>query len=130
MHQAPTFNTGVDTPVSHTLYVLVRTDLSVEQQAVQAAHAAAEAGRQYYRAEHGIARLVMLGVPGPFALQQAQRRLTLAGLEFVTFYEPDNDVGESAVAVRPLADHERGPLRRWELWRAPPAAASACERSS
>lgn len=104
-----------------TMYVFVRTDLPLAQQMVQAAHAAAEAGRSFYRPEHGIASLIVLAVPNLAALYQAGRRLELHGIAHDMFFEPDWDTGHSAIGTRPLADAERPLLRNYPLWKAKPA---------
>jgi hypothetical protein len=103
-----------------TLYVFVRTDLSLEQQVVQAAHAAAEAGRSFYRPEHGIASLIVLAVPNLAALYQARRRLESHGIEHDMFFEPDWNTGHSAIGTRPLVDAERALLRNYPLWKLKP----------
>ncbi len=105
-----------------TMYVLVRTDIDPVQQVVQASHAAAEAGRTFYAAHHGIASLIVLGVPDREALLAAQRRLCAQGLGCELFFEPDFGIGESALATEPLNAQGRRRLRGWPLLRLP-----ACE---
>ena len=107
----------------HTLYVLVRTDIPAAQQMVQAAHAAAEAARTFYRPEHGIASLIVLAVADKARLHQAQRQLQAKGIDCELFHEPDFGIGDSALATQPLRDEQRKHLRRWPLWAPSPAHA-------
>ena len=107
-----------DSP-QHTLYVLVRTDIDPAHQVVQAAHAAAEAGRQFYEPAHGIARLIVLAVRDAAQLQAARAFLQWRGVESTVFFEPDFGMGHSALATRPLVAAERKLMRRWPLWQLP-----------
>lgn len=108
-----------DAPEKRTIYVLIRGDIPLAQQLVQAAHAAAEAGRHHYRspAEHGIASLIVLSVPDRAALMAAQTRLTAKGIASTLFFEPDFGIGESALGTEPLLDTQRKHLMGWPLWR-------------
>lgn len=104
-------------PVSrYAIYVLVRTDIALPQQLVQAAHAAAEAGRAYYRAEHGIASAVLLAVPDRESLLLASARLAARDVAHQVFFEPDNGMGESALATGPLQGAARRALAGYPLW--------------
>ena len=108
-----------------TMYVLVRTDIDPVQQVVQAAHAAAEAGRAFYAARHGIASLIVLGVPNRDTLLAARDTLLQRGLETTLFFEPDFGMGESALATEPLDAALRRRLRDWPLLKAPNCAEDA-----
>lgn len=111
--------TPAASPAKRTIYVLVRADIPLAQQVVQAAHATAEAGRHFYRspAEHGIASLIVLSVPDRAALLAAQVRLTAKGISSTLFFEPDFGIGESALGTEPLLDEQRKHLMGWPLWR-------------
>ena len=100
-----------------TIYVLVRTDISLAQQIVQASHACAEVGRAHYREHHGTASLVLLAVADPTELRAAQLQLAGKAVRTVMFHEPDFQMGDSALATEPLAAKQRKYLRRWPLWR-------------
>lgn len=113
-------------PAKRTFYVLVRTDIPVEHQLVQAVHAAAEAARLHYRPEHGIASAIVLQVPTLCALLAAQARLAGKGVATELFFEPDFGIGHSALATAPLLDAERKHLRGWPLWK--PLAATPPEQ--
>jgi hypothetical protein len=103
----------------HTIYVLIRLDISLAQQMVQAAHAAAEAGRQFYKSPHGIASLIVLSVANQEKLYAAQAQLHRKGVANTVFFEPDFGIGDSALATEPLLDHQRKYMRGWPLWGAP-----------
>ena len=79
--------------LKRTIYAFVRTDLSPEQQMVQAAHAAAEAGRRFYRPEHGISSLIVLAVSNLQALYKAKMLLERLDIEHDMFFEPDWNTG-------------------------------------
>lgn len=104
------------TPATHTLYVLIRQDISIEQQLVQSAHAAAESGRRFYKPEHGIASLIVLAAPDRYALYAARDRLLSHDIQSELFFEPDFGMGHSALATEPLPIAMRRHLRRWPLW--------------
>jgi hypothetical protein len=116
--------------LKRTIYVLVRTDISVEQQVVQAAHAAAEAGRLFYSLEHGIASLIVLSVPNKDALYRAATQLQALGIAHDVFFEPDWEMGHSALGTRPLLDSERKLMKGWPLWKLKTAIAAAAELPS
>ena len=112
-------------PDKARIYVFVRTDITLAQQGVQAAHAAVEAGARFYEpAKHGVASLILLQLSDLRALGKAQDALAVAGIDFTTFHEPDQDqarapgtpMGLSALATRPMLAHEWEFFRRWRLW--------------
>ncbi len=100
------------------VYVLVRTDISFEQQLVQASHAALEAGFRF-NAPSEIASVIVLAVPSQQALLEAAARLSARGVEHEVFFEPDFGMGYSALATRPLCSREeRNLMRKYPLYRA------------
>lgn len=81
------------------VYVLVREDLTWEQQAVQACHASLHAG--YSEQEPSSPpNLVLLTVPSEQALLNASHLLDLKGVEYSIFNEPDGSMGYSALATK------------------------------
>lgn len=98
------------------VYILVRTDLPIAQQMVQASHAALEAGFAF-SAPAQTAHLVMLAVPDAAGLLDASAHLDLHAIDHKVFFEPDDDMGHSALATRPVHGAERRLLRGYPLHR-------------
>lgn len=96
--------------------MLVRRDLTLPQQAVQAAHAAIEAARAgLIPRDNAHPHLVLCHVASVPALMNAAGRLALAGVRFQLFHEPDWDGVPTALATEPLRGEARAPLRRFPL---------------
>lgn len=100
------------------VYVLVRLDIPLHQQLVQASHAAFEAGLRWHSPDDEVASLIVLEVRDKAALLRAARKLTAKGVDHHIFFEPDFDMGESALATRPLVGPARRPLSGYPLWNA------------
>lgn len=112
------------------VYVLIRTDISFEQQLVQASHAALEAGFRF-KAPDEVASVIVLSVPSRQALLDASARLKTKGIDHELFFEPDFDMGHSALATRPLSTKsERYLMRKYPLYRAQPPAQVLPARAS
>lgn len=121
----PTATPVTPLEAKRTLYVLVRKDIALEQQIVQATHAGVEAGRSFYLPQHGIASVILLAVPDMQALHAAQALLHAKGVKTELFHEPDFGMGDSALATEPLLEEQRKLLSSWPLWRAPVALKEA-----
>lgn len=101
------------------VYILVRQDIGLEQQLVQASHAALEAGFRFQMPTHDTASLIMLSAKDMPALQAAALDLEENGIDHHLFYEPDfGPMGHSALATRPLYGAERKLMRKYPLFRA------------
>ena len=85
-------------------YNVVRLDLSLPQQAVQAAHAACMAGEAYGRS---VTSMVLLGIPDKASLEGLSKELESKGINFQMFFEPDWDTGHSALCTEPLKGKDR-----------------------
>lgn len=105
------------TEPDHTIYVLIRQDLTLTQQLVQASHASAEAGRRHYKPEHGIASLVVLSVTDEAALLAAAGALKSSGIASEVFFEPVDAMGHSSLASEPVLQAQRHHFRSWPLWK-------------
>jgi hypothetical protein len=98
--------------------VLVRRDLPAPQQAVQAIHAALEAGRAGLiasNAEHP--HVVLCHVESIHALLRASDQLKQAEILHQLFHEPDLDGAPTALATEPVRGKVRAHFRRFQLLR-------------
>lgn len=82
---------------------------------VQACHAALEAGFAF-KAPGETASLILLAVSNRADLEAAAARLQFHGIDHQLFFEPDWDMGHSALATRPLhLPEERRILKKYRL---------------
>ncbi len=101
--------------------MLVRTDIPLADQLVQACHASIEAGARFHHPTG--CHLVLLSVPDERALHEALTGLDWHGICYSLFYEPDDGIGYSAACTQPVGKHHRRLFRRYNLWN---ATASTC----
>lgn len=93
------------------LYVIVRKDLSVPQQAVQGGHAIAEFLLEHDNHGWDNGTLVYLGVPDEQGLKKQIERLSLTGINHSVFIEPD--IGDQMTAIAAVSDGK--PFRKLRL---------------
>jgi hypothetical protein len=99
------------------IYTFVREDISPEQKIVQIGHACYEAGK-IFQDNCGISNLILLSVQDESELKNVARNLDRRGIEFHAFYEPDNQMGYSAICTQPILDErERSFFRKWNLYK-------------
>lgn len=95
--------------------MLVRKDLPLTQQAVQACHAAIEAAREFLSPSGVHPHLVLCGVNNEATLHRETKRLEKLGIRFACFREPDRAGELTALATEPLRGEARRPMRRYQL---------------
>lgn len=93
----------------------MRRDIPLADQIVQAGHAAFEAGQRWHEIRE-TCHLVLLAVPGESDLLNLARRCAERGIECVTFYEPDDGMGHTALCTQPVDLRQRGLFRRYPMW--------------
>lgn len=99
------------------IYTFIREDISPEQRIVQIGHACYEAGKSF-RDNCGISNLILLSAQDEKDIKSIMRKMDRRGIEFYAFYEPDNEMGYSAICTRPVVDEkERAFFRKWDLFR-------------
>ena len=91
------------------VYIFVRTNISLAQQIVQAAHVACTAGEEFGGSD---SHMVILGVAALTDLETVMNELCRSQIQFVKFTEPDNDMGDSAVATKPIPDKDRRQIKK------------------
>jgi len=104
-----------DKDTARTTYILVRTDLPLAQQAVQAIHAAMNATAAFGGLTDDT-RLALLAIDDAASLAAWQQRLSARGIPYTTFWEPDHAIGESALATPPLDRQQGKAFARLPLW--------------
>lgn len=99
------------------MYIVVRKDLPIEQQLVQACHASIEMSAHYLGrlSDHPV--VVAVVVKDEKKLKQVARRLKDGGVKFRGFYEPDLGNQMTALATKPLYGIEREFFEQFQLFR-------------
>lgn len=86
-------------------YIVVRRDLSHAQQVVQASHAAMQMAISrdlLDKKDMGPIHIAALGVKDQRHLMEIVKRISVEGkVDFELFYEPDDDVGYTALCTSP-----------------------------
>jgi peptidyl-tRNA hydrolase len=97
--------------------VIVRKDLPVAQQLVQAAHAAHESGLHLCEDKSKVNYLVALEVPDEDRLLAAHERLEDRGIKTILFREPDRNNEATALCTEPIWGNRRKIFSKYSLWR-------------
>jgi len=95
------------------IYILVRSDLSLGQKAVQSCHALIELSNQCRLEPHPT--VIVLSISSEQRLWQEMRRVLSHGLETYPFYEPDLDESLTAFAVLVRSLSEEKVFRPYQL---------------
>lgn len=96
------------------VYVVVRSDISSEQQIVQASHAILEASQKFGYPKHKTS-IIILEAKNKEDLFSAHHYLNKNNINNYMFYEPDFEMGESALATEALYGENRKILRKFKL---------------
>lgn len=113
-------------------YVLVREDIALAQQMVQACHAAHHAGFSL-GGPVDEASLIVCTVPDRAALVAAQARLARYGIRSNLFFEPSWEMGFSALGTEPITlRKQRFAMSKYPLFCAPgrPPSRALCEEEA
>ncbi len=95
---------------------MVRSDLTLQQQLVQSAHAALESGIHLPNDPYDISNLIVLSVASEQALLAEFERLKSLSLPVLLFREPDLADQATALATGALEGPDRKHLRHHKLW--------------
>jgi hypothetical protein len=98
--------------MDYYVYVLVRKDIPLRAQAVQACHACYD-GQLTKRKS---CNLVLLNVEDENDLQKYATLCRDQDIKFEMFYEPDYDLGWTALATMPLKGEKRSLFKDLNLW--------------
>ena len=100
------------------MYTFIRTDLPIEQQIVQAAHSALEAGRDLGKPK-GHSHLILLEAKHQDALLKISNALKNLDIKFSLFHEPDYNRGYTSLTTEFLDpdDPRRAYFRKHSMYR-------------
>ena len=98
------------------VYTFIRTDLPIEQQIVQAAHSALEAGRELGQPDLP-SHLILLEAKSEEHLLKIANDLTELGIQYHNFFEPDHSRGYTSLTTEPLfSSEQRRYFRKHKLY--------------
>lgn len=102
--------------MSSYIYTFIREDISFAQRIVQIGHACYEAGK-LFNDSHGISSLILLSAKDEQEIKSIADKLNMRNIDFYAFFEPDNNMGYSAICTKPITDaSERKFFRKWDLF--------------
>lgn len=103
--------------MNNWVYTWIRLNLPIEQQIVQAAHSALEAGRELSKPDT-ISHLILLEAKSEEHLCSIAETLSAAGIKHHLFFEPDHGRGYTSLTTEPLYTKEqRQHLAGFKLYR-------------
>ena len=83
---------------------------------MQSCHASLEAGRAFDFNDH--THIVLLKINDKKALLLAQDMLEYNGIQSKMFFEPDDQVGHTALCTEPISGAKRKHFAKYQLWKA------------
>ena len=98
-------------------YTIIRKDLPIQHQLVQACHSALEAGSEF-KSPGNIPHLILLQCENEDHLHEISDYLHSQDIRFHKFFEPDNGMGYSSITTEPLPLERKSLMSQYSLWRA------------
>lgn len=95
------------------MYIFVRNDLPAVVKLIQAAHATYKAGLRFK--EERVVHFCVFGLKNETKLKSVAWDLNETGFDFEMFYEPDFDIGHTAIAVMPIVGEKREWFKKFKL---------------
>ena len=99
---------------------MVRKDLSLSQQVVQACHAALELGKHRCRDPSTVDHLIVCQVPDESRLLEAYEYVQRHGVYAELFREPDLNDSATAFCTEAVCESTRKKFRKFNLWKEEP----------
>lgn len=99
--------------------MFIRKDLPLHAQLVQSSHAALEMGLQLdpNKKPTQVSFLILLEVRDQDHLHQISEYLELNEIDYHMFFEPDYDMGHTAICTEPMYGNQRNKFKKFELWK-------------
>lgn len=95
--------------------MFIRTDIPIADQMVQVGHVCYEAGLKFNANPHTY--LVLCSVHNEKELLAVEESLGCHNIESHKFYEPDDDMGYTALCSEPINGAKRKLFRKYRLWK-------------
>lgn len=95
--------------------MFVRTDIPIVNQIVQVGHVCYEAGLKFDANDNTY--LVLFQCESEDELKKTEYWLNSRGVETHIFFEPDNNMGYSALCTQPVSGSLRKIFRRYKLYK-------------
>lgn len=93
-------------------YCFIRKDIPIHAQIIQTAHACLQSDKP-----KTVNSIVLFEVKNEEHLIQANEYLKDRGIKTYMFFEPDYDMGYTAIACEPLSDEkDRNIFKRFKMW--------------
>ena len=92
----------------------MRSDIPIADQIVQVGHVCCEAGLRFNASPDTY--MVLCRVDSEEELLEAEMRINDSGVETHKFFEPDDDLGFTALCSQPVKGKERNIFRKYKLW--------------
>lgn len=97
------------------VYVFIRTDIPIADQIVQVSHASLEAGSKFLQT-HDSPYVVLIGIKNSEELLDVQDLLNIRNIDYSMFYEPDDNMGYTAICTSPVSRKRKGIFKNFNLW--------------
>ncbi len=94
--------------------MFIRTDIPLPNQIVQVGHVCYEAGLKFQAKNDTY--LVLFRVDFEDELREIESWLNFNGIETHIFFEPDNDMGYSALCTQPVSGSLRKLFKKYRLY--------------
>jgi hypothetical protein len=107
------------------VYVFIRRDLSIPQQAVQCFHVAILAAHSLISSEEEHPHIALCGVKDEQRLYRVTQHLDSIGVRYKTFQEADLNDQLTSIATEPITGEVRRHFRKYQLLKAPGKEAAA-----
>lgn len=107
---------GFDKEAAKYVYVLIRSDLTLSQQGVQAVHASMAAIHSHGGLTNDT-RLALLTVKDELELLKIEQKCQLNFVAYEKFWEPDHMIGWSALATAPISREQGRIFKNLKLWK-------------
>ena len=101
------------------VYIFLRKDIPQTAQIIQAAHATHEMALRIKEEQkpEKIAHFVLFQANDEAHLERIKTFLDTNSVGHYTFYEPDYDMGHTAIACEPIYGDRRNIFRKFKMWK-------------